>query len=195
MEVRKAIERLVPLISSCKRAKIASVVSSRTNYITVLLDNCRDLSNESAIARSMESLGSYQLHRLTSNTFPIVTVRPRKLPRSDAGARKWIFLHQWVDTQQCVTFLKENGYSVAVASGNAKLSIKDLDFNRKTVVVFGNEVNGVSNELRQHADVQFSLPMCGFVESFNVSVAAAITLYHAYLHRISTNVSDLVPLA
>ena len=191
MEVKKALERLIPVISSKKRAKIASVVSSRTNSISVLLDNCKDLANESAVVRSMDSLGSYQLHRLTTTYFPH-RHRSKTLPRTDAGAGKWIVLHQWVDTRQCMTFLKEKGHFVAVAAGNAKLSIKDLDFNRKMVVVFGNESSGVSNELKLCADAEFSLPMCGFVESFNVSVAAAITLYHAYSSRIATNVSGSV---
>ena len=190
MCVKKALERLSPCISEGRRAKIASVVSSRTNSISILLENVTNETNEYAIVRSMEALGSFHLHRLSTKKYPSPSkAKLRYPPRTDSGARKWINIHQWNDTSQCISHLKEQGYVMAIASPNGKHSVRDLDFSKKHVVAFGNEVEGISEDLARFSDFEFSLPMCGFVESFNVSVAAAITLYHGFLHRMSVIVS------
>jgi tRNA (guanosine-2'-O-)-methyltransferase len=72
--------------------------------------------------------------------------------------------------------LKEEGYAIYVAAMGAETQPEDLHDTPRLAVVFGNEHRGVSPELRSLSDGTFSIPMRGFVESLNISVAAAITM-------------------
>ena len=62
--------------------------------------------------------------------------------------------------------------------------ISKIDFTRPTALVFGNEKEGISDALLALADQRCIIPMAGFVQSFNISVAAAVGLYHAYNDRV-----------
>ncbi len=191
--VRYALKKLLPLVPDRKMLKIESVVASRTKSISILLENVMDVTNEFAIMRSMEILGCYQLHKI--KTAPITIPKNHRYPvRTDSGARHWIMCKEWVSTEECMSHFKEQGHVVAMATPDAKLSIKDLDFSRQMVIVLGNENSGISEDLLAYKDLEFSLPMCGFTGSFNVSVAAAITLYHSYIQRTSNGVSLLKAL-
>lgn len=185
-------EKLSSVITVRKRDLIASVVAARSNSVSILLENVHDEGNEGAVLRSMDALGCLSLHKLTTKSKLNMPHSPKKFksqPRTDVGARCWVEVHQWSNTEECISTLKQRyGYSLATASPKAPTSIADIDFEQKWLIAFGNETEGISEELSELSDVQFSLPMCGFVESFNVSVSVALTLYHAYLYRISKHV-------
>jgi tRNA (guanosine-2'-O-)-methyltransferase len=68
---------------------------------------------------------------------------------------------------------------VLVATMDGEVTPEELAALGKVAVVFGNEHGGVSGAMRALADGGYRIPMCGFVESLNVSVAAAITLHAA----------------
>ncbi len=187
INVKRALQSLSPMVSEARRSKIASVVPSRTRSFGIILENVHDKGNENAVARSMDAFGVLCMHRLT--TLPPVGNEKVKRVRTDAGAKQWIEISDWSNLEECVHTLKDDGYTIASTSPNCSLDIVDIDFCKKMVVAFGNEQNGISEGLAKLSDLQFSLPMNGFVESFNVSVCAAITLYHAYSHRIGKMVS------
>lgn len=184
----KGLRNLSSFVTEARKSKIATVVASRTNSVAVLLENIVDEGNENAILRTMDALGFQCLHRVKESS-----LRPKKAGRmrTDKGARKWIKIHDWTDVGACIRHLKEEGgYHIAVATPNAEVPISKLDFcHQKLVLAFGNETRGVSERLTQLSDTTFSLPMCGFVQSFNVSVSAAIALYHAYTQRVQKLVS------
>lgn len=195
MCLKEAVKKLVPMLSERRKARIASVVASRTSSLAVLLENVKNEANESAILRSMDALGVLHLHKLQT-TPPSGTYTEwhskKKLrfpPRTDSGSRNWVEIHHWSDTKECISHLKTHrGFVVASACPDAPISIMDVDFGQKLLVAFGNETDGITQELAVLSDFKFSLPMCGFVESFNISVSVALILYHAYLHRTKTNV-------
>ena len=195
MCLKEALRRLGPSISERRKDRIASVIGSRSTSISLLLENVYNEANENAIIRSMDAMGCLQLHKLSTRPpkLPYISRWKHKVkfpPRTDAGARSWISIHQWSNVDQCISHLKEkHGYTLAVTSPAAQISISDLDFSQKLLVAFGNEVGGISDELLELSDINFSIPMCGFVESFNISVAVSLTLYHAYLHRMKNPVS------
>lgn len=198
MCLKEALKKLSPCISDGRRARIASVVASRSNAISLLLENVTNEANEHAVLRSMDALGCLHLHKLSTSVQPkpfssTSHITPRFPPRTDAGARSWIKIHHWSNASQCISHLKEkHGYTLAITSPTAQTSINNLDFSQKLLVAFGNETNGISEELAGLSDINFSLPMCGFVDSFNISVAVALTLYHAFLHRTTKSVSCYV---
>ncbi len=189
--VEKAVKSLAPLLSEARLAKIASVVASRTNIIAVLLENVSDSGNRNAVTRSMDALGIQNLHLVSCNATRETQGQKSHISiRTDSGSRKWITIHSWTDISACVHHLKsDGGYQIAVASPNAELSISELDCTQRLVLAFGNERSGVSEELMDLSDTSFSLPMCGFVQSYNVSVSVAISLYHAYNQRVRKLVS------
>ena len=197
MCLKEVLRKISPTISEARRSRIASVVRSRTTSIAVLLENLFNEANQNAVLRSMDALGCLHLHTLqTEHTAEDSAVPNRRLrfpPRTDAGARGWLGIHQWSDAKECVSFLKHrHGYTLACAFPDAtSMPITSVDFNQKLLVAFGNEANGISSELADLAEIKFSLPMCGFVESYNVSVSVALVLFHAYLHRIKKHVRAL----
>lgn len=187
MNVEKATRFLASSITETRKSRIASVVASRTNNVAVLLENITGKGNENATLRSMDALGFQNIHLVRSPE--IVKKIKTKDSRTDSGAQNWITICNWTSVSACVKHLKESGYKIAAASPDTSVSISEVDFTKKIVVAFGNEWSGVSDALLQGSDLTFSLPMCGFVRSFNVSVAVAITLYHAYMQRVLKLVS------
>lgn len=136
----------------------------------------------------MDAFGFLNVHQVISaQTTP---TRKEHLMRTDSGSRHWINMRKWSSPEECVHYLKEKqGYKIACASPDVPISIKQLDFCQKMVLAFGNEVQGISNSLSDISDIAFSIPMTGFVQSFNISVSVAITLYAAYSQRVERLVS------
>jgi tRNA (guanosine-2'-O-)-methyltransferase len=64
------------------------------------------------------------------------------------------------------------------------MPISAIDFTEPTALVFGNEKQGVSPAMLEAVDAACIVPLSGFTESFNVSVAAAVALYHAQQDRL-----------
>ena len=85
---------------------------------------------------------------------------------------------------ECYSSLKKDGFKIYTSqiSDDAK-DISDLDFTDKVAIVFGNEHRGISKEAAKFADERFLVPMYGMVQSLNVSVSAAITIYEALRQR------------
>ena len=83
--------------------------------------------------------------------------------------------------QSCVEELKANGYQIWATDLNAEQSIDAIDWTKKTAIVLGNEKDGVSSEMLARVDGRFRIPMVGFSQSFNISVAAALLFYRAHL--------------
>lgn len=191
-DVQKAIRTLAPLLSEARKNKIATVVASRTNSIAVLLENLADEGNENAVLRSMDALGFQTLHRVRMSDPSYPKGRGGRVPmRTDSGARKWVTIRDWSDVTSCIRHLKHDlGYRIVSACPDAKLPISAVDFSERIVLAFGSESEGLSKKVLGASDVTFSLPMCGFIPSFNVSVSVAITLYHAYSQRVEKLVSS-----
>lgn len=190
VELKTYIDVLSQFIASSRRLRLQEIARSRCDKVAVLLENVLDTGNENAIARTMEGLGFHRLYRLRNDPklyYP--RSRMNKLQRTDAGARKWLIKHTTEDVDECIRSIRRENYQLACAIPTAVNSIFDVTVEKKTAFVFGNESNGVSQRLCDESDVKFSLPMSGFVESYNVSVAAAITLFHAHTQLKKRQVS------
>ena len=184
-KVQEALRFLAPMISDTRRKKIASVVGARTRTVCILLENINDKGNVNAVLRSMEAFGFLDVHQ-------VISTPPKKESRmrTDVGARQWVSIRKWATTAECVQYLKEEqGHKIACAVPNAPLSLPQMDFCQKTVLAFGSEAYGISDSLSKMSDVTFSIPMVGFVQSFNISVSVALTLYSAYCQRVQRLVS------
>ena len=171
------------LVSASRWETLSRVVRGRTRHVVIVLENVMDRGNENAVLRSVDAFGFQDVHLIYSekqnagNNKAKSRKQSMNYCRTDAGARKWLSVREWHSTKACLRDLAVRGYCIAVASPSAPCTVANLPLERKLAIVFGNEHSGLSDEGLEAADLSFRLPMCGFVESLNVSLAAAITMY------------------
>jgi tRNA (guanosine-2'-O-)-methyltransferase len=174
------IERLRPHLTRERMERIETVVAHRTQTVVTVIEGLINFGNVSAVMRSAEALGFYRFHIIESEA-----TRFKNSPRTSQGAEKWLDVEQWTSPAACATALKKQGYTlVATHLDETSVAIDAIDFTRPTALIFGNEAEGVSADLLALADRHCIIPMAGFVQSFNISVAAAVALYHAYRDRM-----------
>ena len=170
---------LEPEISEERWARIAEVVARRSWDVVGVCDNPYDMGNAAAVMRSAEAMGAGELHVVQLHT------KTKRSQRVTAGADKWLDVRTWDERPGCIAELKARGYRIAATSlGPGAVALGELDFTIPTALVFGNERDGVSPAFLEAADVRCVIPMYGFAESFNLSVAAAIAFYHAAADRV-----------
>ena len=160
--------------------KIINVVKARQHSLRVVIENVHDPHNVSAIFRTCDAVGVSKISLLyTHEKFP-------KISRiSSSSANKWIEKEHFSNTEECFTSLKKEGFKIysTLLDENAK-NIYDIDFTEKVAIVMGNEHRGVSEEAAKLSDGTIYIPMRGMIQSLNVSVAAAVTLYEAQRQRM-----------
>jgi tRNA (guanosine-2'-O-)-methyltransferase len=161
--------------------KLTTVLSQRQKGLTVVLENVWDPHNVSAILRTADSVGLLDVYLIyNTNAFP------RLGKKSSGGSLKWMNLHPYREVAHCYQDLRAAGFRImATHLGSASEDLYAMDFSRNTALVFGNEHEGVSPEALAGADGNFAIPQTGFVQSLNVSVAAAVSLYEAFRQRRS----------
>ena len=164
---------LEPLLTEERRARIDAVLASRSLAVTAVLDRLVDPHNVSAVLRSADAFGVQRVHVIES-TEPF-----RATSRVALGADRWVDVIRHSTSAECVRALRAGGHRIFVASMEGAVAPEALAEEPRIAIVFGNEHSGVSQELRELADGTYAIPMRGFVQSLNVSVAAAITLFTA----------------
>jgi len=105
-------------------------------------------------------------------------------PKSSSSAAKWLTVHQFTGITECFDSLRKK-YSTIVAThlGTESVDLYDLDFTGKIALVFGNEHSGVSEDILPLTDGNFIIPQVGMIQSLNISVACAVTLYEAFRQK------------
>jgi tRNA (guanosine-2'-O-)-methyltransferase len=162
-----------------RRARIDQVVANRTRTLTVVMEAFCDPQNVNAVLRTCEAFGIQELHAVEGPMKPYD--RNKKISQN---ADKWLDVHRWGSTRECLSSLRDQGFAIYVTHlGDGVKALEALSFAGKVALVFGNESRGVSEEALALADGTFAIPMRGFVQSFNVSVAAAITIAKAVERR------------
>jgi len=186
------LEELVRRITPRRLARLREVVGTRMSGITVVLEELYDAGNRAAVYRSAEGFGLLDVHVVK----PEAARKPRARQVS-RGSEKWLRIHEHPSATATCDALRAQGFRIAVSDLTAARPLHTLDFSSQVALVFGNEHAGISDEMRAHADEAFSIPMCGFTQSYNISVAAGITLAHARRAREQSlgAVSDLSPEA
>ena len=175
MENKKLITYLENFVSERRRNLFDKILSKRTKHITVVLEDLFEKHNISAVARSCDIFGIQDLHIIENKYSSYVSNHVAK------GAQKWIDFHNYNkeehNTQICIDKLRANGYQIIATTPHTDSCIlEDFDITKKTAFVFGVEKAGVSNLVINQADGLLKIPMVGFTESLNISVAAALIL-------------------
>lgn len=177
-EVDWVEQNVKPLLTEDRLQRIDHVVSGRTYSITCVLENIYDRGNSSAVMRSAEGLGIQSIHHIEIND------RFKAANRVTKGADKWLDQFKWSSTPECVDHLKQKGYQIVATSLQSDKPLAQIDGTIPTALVIGNEKDGISREMQDRADELVVLPMTGFVQSFNLSVAGALSLYHCCNERL-----------
>ena len=166
----EVIAALSPVVTEERLRRIEEVVDGRTDSLAVVLDRLSDPHNSSAVLRSAEAFGVQHVRAVVGiHGF-------RASSGVSKGTQRWLDVTRFEDAEACARSLKDEGFAIYAASMEGSHTLDELRDVPRLAVVFGNEHHGVSEEMRAHADGTFAIPMRGFVESLNVSVAAAITL-------------------
>jgi len=164
-----------------KRAnKFKTVIKKKQPNLTVVMENVHDPHNISAVLRSCDAVGIKDVHIIYTDP----NLRRRLGEKSSASAKKWIDVHYYDNIEDCFNLLKQQEKQIFTThlSNNAK-NIYQMDFSGKVALVFGNEKDGVSNEAVALADGNFIIPQVGMIESLNISVACAVSLYEAFRQK------------
>ncbi len=155
-----------------RRALFLEVLKKRTNHFTVATEGVYQLHNTSAVIRSCDIFGVQNIH----------VVEEIEGPRIDKeiamGAQKWVDVTRYDSVKTCIKTLRGQGYSIVATTphGDA-VTPKEFDIHKKSAFFFGKEGDGLSDYVMQEADQHLAIPMYGFTESLNISVAAAIILH------------------
>ncbi len=171
--------------------KLLGVLSKRQAGLTVVMENIEDPHNVSAVLRSCEAVGIQDVYSLTTK----VPRHKRWGYRSSSSAYKWLTVHQFTDTAACIATLRQHYDKILTTHlSSDAVSLYELDLTGKIALVFGNEHNGVSDEIRALADGNFRIPQAGIIQSLNISVACAVTIYEAYRQRMAAGLYDVPSL-
>lgn len=171
--------------------RISSVLSKRQNDLTVVLENVFDPHNISAVMRTCDAVGVQEIYVLNTK----IPRHKKWGARSSSSAAKWLTIHQYTDAAECFQDLRKK-YSKILTTHLSEdaITLYQLDMTAPLALVFGNEHSGVTEEIRVLADGNFIIPQVGMIQSLNISVACAVTLYEAYRQKAVAGHYDQVKL-
>ncbi len=165
-----------------RKALIEKVAGFRQPNLTVVLENVHDSHNIGAVMRTCDSVGIQTVYLLNTQNIPLKNIVLGK--RTSSGSRKWLDVHLFQDRAACFTALRQKYdkiYSTHMAAD--AVSLYELDLTESVALVFGNERDGITKETLALCDGNFLIPQYGFVQSLNISVSCAISLYEALRQR------------
>ena len=166
------LKYLEGFITEERKQKFTEVLNQRTKYFTVVIEDLYQMHNTSAVIRSCDIFGIQEAHVIEERF-------GKRLDKNIAmGAQKWVDVSRYKTTKSCVKELKTSGYQIIATTPHVdSCLLDDFDISKKSAFFFGTEREGLSNEIINNADGFLKIPMSGFTESFNVSVAVAILLH------------------
>jgi tRNA (guanosine-2'-O-)-methyltransferase len=165
------LEYLEGFISENRKKRFLEVLQHRTNHFCIAIEDVYQLHNTSAVMRSCEVFGIQNLHVIEQRYGKDID---KKIAM---GAEKWVDITTYNSRMECITKLKEVGYQIiATTPHNESCMLDKFDISKKSAIFFGTEIDGLSDDVMQHADGFIKIPMVGFTESLNVSVSAALVI-------------------
>ncbi|MCT4698938.1 TrmH family RNA methyltransferase [Tenacibaculum haliotis] len=174
-------------ITDKRKETFTRVLNERTRHFTVVLEDIYQPHNASAVVRSCDIFGVQDVYAI-ENRFT------NKVSRHVAkGSQKWLNINRFKEdgdnTKACLKDLRVKGYQIIGTTPHTDSCVlADFDVTKKSAFVFGAEKDGISDYIKQEADGFLKIPMVGFTESLNISVAAAITLNDVTSRLKKTNV-------
>lgn len=173
---------LIAYLSQCsfdrRLEQLKRVLQERTSYITVVLEDIYQSQNASAVLRTCDCFGIQNVHIIENRNKYSLN------PQVTLGSSKWLNIIRYNkgenNTRNAIDGLKAEGYRIVATTPHLNdVSLEDFDVAKgKFALFFGTELSGLTEEVLRGADEYLRIPMYGFTESFNISVSAAIIVYH-----------------
>ena len=162
---------LSPFLTEARRERFEEVLNQRMAWVTVVTEDLFNPHNISAVLRSCDCFGIQSAHIIEdSNPY-------RTSPGVSKGAYKWLDIRRHTDTVHALEKLKSQGYAICCTTPHTDdTTPEEVPLEQPLALVFGSEGPGISEAAKATADHFIRIPMHGFTESFNISVAAALTL-------------------
>ena len=168
------------ILTENRKERFLQVLSKRTNHFTIAMEDIFQLHNTSAVMRSCEVFGIQQLNVIEERY-------TKSIDKEIAmGAQKWVDVNRFESISGCISNLQNKGYQIIATSPHEKdCDLDQFDITKPSALFFGTERDGLSEEVLQKADGFLKIPMCGFTESLNISVSAAIIIQNlmSRLHK------------
>jgi len=167
------------MATKARTDKTKQVLSHRQPDLRVALEDVTNTHNASAVVRTCDAAGIMYVEIISSSgeEFPVNRAISTR-------AEKWLKFNYYSSTAECLSHLKSEGFTiVATHLGKNAAPYTSLDYTEPTVIVFGNESEGISREALSLADHVIKIPMVGMVQSLNLSVSVGIILYEAMKQR------------
>jgi len=163
-----------------RRNKIIRVLNHRQPDLTVVFENVHDPHNIAAVMRTCDAIGVQDIYVVNAKADQAENFGKR----SSASAANWLTIHYYNNAKDCFEAVKSRYAKIyATHLGEKAKSLYELDLSISTALVFGNEHAGVSEEALKYCDGNFIIPQVGMVQSLNISVACAVSLYEAFRQR------------
>ena len=173
------------MITRERLKRMLEVLKKRQPDLTVVLERLRNPHNISAILRTCDAVGIQYVHIVEETGVVAVSKNVSR------GSAQWLDISFYDDSLKCIQRLKHQGFKIYVtAIGPGAVDFREVDYTMPCAIVVGTELEGVSGEMISRADELIVIPMVGFVQSFNVSVATAIIMYEAFKQRDAKGLYD-----
>ncbi|WP_279614541.1 TrmH family RNA methyltransferase [Thermosulfurimonas dismutans] len=166
--------------------RMREVLVRRQKDLVLFMDRVKNEHNFSALIRTAEAVGIFQVF------YGYEEDRPAPINEAvTLGAHRWVCLEKVESPVEKLQEFRDQGFQVVVTwLGAGTLDFREVDYTHPTIIVVGNEVEGVSPDLLPLATHRIKIPMMGMVRSLNVSVATGIILYEAFRQRETAGLYD-----
>jgi tRNA (guanosine-2'-O-)-methyltransferase len=172
LDQKKALyQRFCSVLTHERQQKFEQVWNQRNTCLHLVLENIYQSLNASAIVRTADAMGVHYLHVLEDE-------HPWEMNRKiSKGAMDWMDIQRSKDPREMMLSLKSKGFELVVTDFSPNsIDIEDYQPQRPVALVMGTELTGISDVARELADVSVVIPMSGFSQSLNVSVATGIAI-------------------
>lgn len=183
MKDQQIYDYLKNFLTDERLSKIEHFAPESSDFILPVIEDIYQFRNAAAIVRSVEACGFHKVVALQEDNNFEPNLRVTK------GADTWVEVERLPRNMESFQNIKDRGYKMVAVSleKNAKF-LPEYEITEPIALVFGTEMQGVTEEILDFADETLAIPMYGFTRSFNVSVAASICMYELKQKLIKSNI-------
>lgn len=183
-DLAKTFDYLKQFLTEERLSKIEHFSVESSDFVLPVVEDIYQFRNAAAIVRSVEACGFHKVVALQEEYSFEPNLRVTK------GADTWVEVEKLPRNMESFQKIRDRGYKiVAVSLENNAVMLPDYQITEPVALVFGTEMEGVSQEILDFADETLAIPMYGFTRSFNVSVAASICMYELKQKLIKSEIS------
>lgn len=170
--LQETFDYLKQFLTDERLSKIEHFSQESSDFVLPVMEDVYQFRNAAAIVRSVEACGFHHVVALEEENVFNPNLKVTK------GAETWVKVEKMPNNLDSLKEIKNRDYKIlAVSPENNATMLPDYEVKEPISLVFGTELEGVSDEILDFADETLAIPMYGFTKSFNVSVAAAICMY------------------